>query len=172
MSAEGDATLPPAQQLCVSCGLCCGGAWFGHINLLAHEAAPARAGGFTVDASTGTDQARLPCHLLQGGRCTAYATWRPSACASYRCQVLIDFEAQRLTFEEAASHVAAAKALAARVRAAAADAPKGLVGITVLRQLDSQARADLGNAERAAAALDAMALTVYYDRHFRTADER
>src|SRR5262245_43398206 len=92
------ASEPPARavegsNLCFECGLCCDGTVFRDIELLAGEAAEARAVG--LDVITNGEPGAAPrvvishgCPLFRDGRCSSYGRWRPKACGDYECRLL------------------------------------------------------------------------------------
>lgn len=77
MSAE--AKPGPAQDLCLSCGLCCDGSLFWAVELDAPDDVPhgAEPGG----------QLPQPCAFHCDGACQIYAT-RPGQCRAFVCKVL------------------------------------------------------------------------------------
>lgn len=94
-----------AEQLCLACGLCCDGALFDNVRLVAGEdAAKLRALGLPVAVSRAkVPVARFPqpCAALCADRtCRVYAD-RPSQCRSFECGVFKDFAADRIDFAAA-----------------------------------------------------------------------
>jgi hypothetical protein len=108
------------SDLCLSCGLCCKGLLHNRAILLPAEFGLAQEIGLTIlpqaagDTSTLTPTFRLPCPCFQNGRCSTY-TKRPEACGRYRCDLLRDFEAQKIDLETALEPVEQAKTLIAEI---------------------------------------------------------
>ena len=94
-----------AEQLCLACGLCCDGALFDNVRLVAgDDAAKLRALGLPVAVSRAkVPVARFPqpCAALCADRtCRVYAN-RPSQCRSFECGVFKDLQAGRIDFAAA-----------------------------------------------------------------------
>ena len=110
----------PAEQLCLSCGMCCDGTLFDGVQLEAGDnAKKLKALGLPVSISRGkTPIARFPqpCSALCADRtCRVYAD-RPSQCRVFECGVLKDAQAGRITFAAASRSVKKARRLADQVR--------------------------------------------------------
>ena len=105
-------------MLCETCGLCCDGTLFAHVEVTPEELA-AIEGRVTLS----DDWALLvqPCSALEGCRCSVYAV-RPRICRAYRCTVLVGFEAGRLTELEARAALDLVFALRARLAAVVGEA--------------------------------------------------
>lgn len=108
---------PDAQRLCLSCGLCCSGAFFGRIDLESNED-PSRMvdRGLLIEQSADNKRffMRLPCAALENNRCSSYDC-RPAICHSYRCRLLKRLDRQGCTLAQAQSAVGQAKELISRL---------------------------------------------------------
>lgn len=78
-----------AGDICIGCGLCCGGALLSHVALCDETdlRLPLRALGVEVIVSTEPPCFELPCPALHEGVCTVYAH-RPAACREFECSLL------------------------------------------------------------------------------------
>mgnify|MGYP000933622400 FL=1 len=89
------------QAVCLTCGFCCDGTLFGHAVLK-----PDEKGNLpplieqNVFRQEGKDYFRLPC-LYFSGRCTIYESPRADVCGAYRCRLLADMEAGKISSGEA-----------------------------------------------------------------------
>jgi len=101
-------------SLCESCGLCCDGTLFAHVDVTPEELA-----AIAERVTLSSDWALLlqPCSALEGCRCSVYAD-RPRICRAYRCSVLAELEAGRLTEPQARAALDEVFALRARLAAA------------------------------------------------------
>lgn len=109
---------PDAQRLCLSCGLCCSGAFFGKAGIETDEdIGQMIERGMPIQHSANKKRffLRLPCTALQYGRCASYDC-RPAVCHSYRCQLLKRVEQRGCILKEAQSSVAQAKELQSRLK--------------------------------------------------------
>ena len=157
------------QHLCKSCGLCCNGVWFSHVNLEPDELEPARRAGLKVEIIEEKVRSHQPCPLHQNGQCSAYETWRPRACVTFECKLLQDYANGALSLDEALGHVTSARAMAQRIRSELGNIEGGLLGTKFLNSIDDDALPK-GNAQPASSPetkLDAVALNLYYDRYFK-----
>ena len=112
--------MKSGEQLCLTCGLCCDGALFGHVRLGPDDdAKKLKALGLPVSVSrTQPPVARFPqpCSALCADRtCRVYAD-RPAQCRSFECGVFKDAQAGRITFPAALRSVKQARQLADQVR--------------------------------------------------------
>lgn len=99
--AEKKAEAPLAeQQICVTCGFCCDGTLFAYARLSPGEKGqlPEKIdlNSFTRDNK---DYFRHPCPYFSE-RCTIYNMKKPDVCSTYRCQLLKDFAAEKLSLPE------------------------------------------------------------------------
>jgi Fe-S-cluster containining protein len=104
-----------SQLLCTDCGLCCDGTFFGSVVIAPEETERLGRVGLRVLQSEGSCTMAQPCSALRGRLCDAYAE-RPTACATYECQLTKRVSAGTCSLEEARSKVAAARALLATIR--------------------------------------------------------
>lgn len=160
-----------SNALCQACGLCCRGIWFSHVKLDDKEVAQAQRIGLPVEVSDGSAGFQQSCVLHNGTGCTAYQTWRPRRCVEYRCLLLNQLDAGEVSFEDALRHVTEARAMADRVQGEAGLLPGGLLGKAFQDRLMGD---DAGNNQDVKALtpltkLDAVALRVYFEKHFRNA---
>lgn len=102
------------MSLCENCGLCCDGTFFAHV-----EVTPQELASISTRVTLSEDWSLLlqPCSALEGCRCAVYEN-RPRICRAYRCAVLVDFEAGRLTEREARAQLETVFAIRARLAAA------------------------------------------------------
>lgn len=156
------------HKLCVACGLCCNGAWFGHGELGADEVDRTRSAGLRVKTVGGVDHLGLPCPKFLNGCCSIYEGWRPRVCGAYTCALLNRYMAGELGESEAMGHIASAKAMFERVVAETGALEDGLWGAAVMRRLGS-----VGDESPASipplppeVTMDVVALKVYFQRHF------
>ena len=89
-------------QLCVGCGLCCDGTFFGYANVF--DDTPVIERIDVLLARKGDDTKRqlpIPCSLLgEGASCSVYED-RPPICKSYRCKLLKAVDSGERSLEEA-----------------------------------------------------------------------
>lgn len=111
----------PATTLCTSCGLCCDDHLHTHIVLKESEIKSAVELGLPV-LTDGRCGSALPCPKLIDRRCSIYRQ-RPNACQGYKCQLLYDLEADRVSLPDALETVVAAHKLGAAFMADRAAPP-------------------------------------------------
>ncbi len=165
------------SELCLACGLCCNGALYANVTVRPEHAPFVRTLGLTLE-KTGDDTFafRQPCPLHTSGRCSAYPH-HPLSCQEFRCALLRKYEAGEATLEDSLTIVRSAKKLLAgddehpAVGAVSGagfqheltqiwDRQQGLRGSGELRR---------ANAERV---LQAVALDVYLEKHFRQSKKK
>lgn len=93
---ESDAIQP--GDLCLDCGMCCGGHVFTHLALAGPDRDKLRAADL-YDAAA-QDRLEFPCRFLDGACCTIYPS-RPAVCASYRCKTLAQAQDGAISLDEA-----------------------------------------------------------------------
>lgn len=156
------------HKLCIACGLCCNGAWFGHGVLETEEVEQTRAAGLRVKTVGGVDHLGLPCPKFLNGCCSIYEGWRPRVCGTYTCSLLNRYMAGDVGERESMGHIAAAKAMFERVVAETGELKDGLWSAGVMQRLGS----GLDTAASSIPPLppevtmDVVALQVYFKRHF------
>jgi len=103
------------QEICVKCGFCCDGTMFPRAYL-----SPGERGSLPekIEQSSYTDvdgeYFRLPCEYFNK-KCTIYTSGRANVCGEFRCQLLKDFEAGKLTLDEATEIIEGATAMRDRL---------------------------------------------------------
>lgn len=102
---------PGEQEVCVTCGFCCDGTIFGHAHLNPGEkdSIPALMAA-NATAVEGEEYFLLPCPYFRG-KCTIYDIKRAEVCGRYRCQLLKDLEAGKISREDALKVVADARVM-------------------------------------------------------------
>lgn len=157
------------HKLCVACGLCCNGAWFGRGELGPDELEPARAAGLRVRSVDGGHHFGQPCTGFLNGCCSIYATWRPRVCGAYTCALLDRYMAGEVGEAEAMGHIASVKVMHQRVIAEVGVLEDGLSGGSFMRRLGSSTEG--GSSAHPplspTATMDVVALKVYFNRHFK-----
>lgn len=93
-----ESTAIQPKDLCLDCGMCCGGHVFNYLALTGSDRDRLRAVGLHDAASQ--DRFNLPCQFLDGACCTIYAS-RPAVCASYRCKTLAQTQAGAISLDAA-----------------------------------------------------------------------
>lgn len=79
---------PPAERLCLSCGLCCDGSLYVSTAIRAEEVPVMTRLGVPVLKRGDQHLMTQPCAALVDLACRAYRE-RPRRCASYRCKQLV-----------------------------------------------------------------------------------
>jgi hypothetical protein len=101
MSSPVDIAPLAEQEICVKCGFCCDGTLF-----LIACLDPGERGGLpgkieqVAFSEEGEDYFRQPCNYFTT-KCTIYDRPRAKVCGAFRCQLLKDFAANKLTLKEA-----------------------------------------------------------------------
>lgn len=106
-----------AAALCMQCGLCCDGTFFGSVVIADDESDRLRRVGLPVVGEDGARTMRQPCSALRDCLCDVYAE-RPKACRTYECDLRVSVLDG--STNEASAHLSLARmhALLATVRAA------------------------------------------------------
>jgi Fe-S-cluster containining protein len=99
----------------MDCGLCCDGTFFGSVVVAPEETTRLARVGLTVLQNDGSCTMAQPCTALRGCLCEAYPD-RPTACATYECQLVKRVNAGTCTLEEARSSIAKVRELLATIR--------------------------------------------------------
>ncbi len=105
----------PVEPLCVTCGICCGGAMFDYGKVTPEEEPRLRALGFAIAKENETAVFALPCGNLCGTACQVYAD-RPATCRAFTCPTLRQIESGEIDRTEADRRVAATKYAVDEVR--------------------------------------------------------
>ncbi|TFH50154.1 MAG: hypothetical protein E4G92_00600 [Bacteroidia bacterium] len=103
--------LPEEQLICLACGFCFDGTLFRHAVLNPGEKGhlPEKIEE-SVFIEGEKEYFRLPCGYFRG-RCSIYDSRRADVCSAYRCQLLRDHAAGKVTQEEALKIVSEAARL-------------------------------------------------------------
>ena len=99
----------------MDCGLCCDGTFFGSVVVAPAETPRLSRVGLTVLQSEGACTMAQPCTALRGCLCEVYAD-RPSACATYECQLVKRVSAGECSVDEAQIKIASVRQLLATIR--------------------------------------------------------
>lgn len=115
MTDKREAAPVAEQELCVGCGFCCDGTLFRYAELQKEELP--RVPEKIIKAlfiEKEEDYFRLPCGYFSS-KCTIYDETRPSVCGIFRCQLLKDFAAGKVDFDEARRIIADAAQMRKRL---------------------------------------------------------
>ena len=110
-----DESAPDSQQLCVSCGICCGDALFDHSRITEAEALRLRDLGFPVRRKGKQLIFAHPCPNICDKVCQVYQD-RPQTCRDFRCRTLQKLERGEIDRPEADRRISAALAALADLR--------------------------------------------------------
>jgi hypothetical protein len=112
MTATDEIGESQANTLCRSCGLCCTGHLFIWAKLRPAELDPAEALGMKVVRSEPRQRGfSHPCPLWKG-ECTIHASPHyPHACRAYRCKLLKELLAEKVSLQEALTIVERSKGM-------------------------------------------------------------
>jgi hypothetical protein len=110
-------------SICIGCGLCCDGTVLSHLAVADDSDLgwPLRLLGVELIAQADPPVFALPCPAVHDGRCTVYATHRPSACGQYSCDLLRAVDEGRVAVEAARAVIGETLRARDRVRAGLAD---------------------------------------------------
>jgi len=99
------------QEICVTCGFCCDGTIFSSASLQPYEkeTLPEKI-KLNYYKADDKEYFRQPC-LYFNGVCSIYDQKKPEVCSSYRCQLLKDFTALKISQAEALETVKMAKVM-------------------------------------------------------------
>ena len=103
------------SDLCLACGLCCHGVLHNQAELQADEVEKAKGLGLEIEREADRLFFGLPCRHVSGASCTVYEN-RFATCREYRCGLLNNYLAERVSQEEALVHIGEAKRLLKLVR--------------------------------------------------------
>lgn len=107
-----DSLTEHADAVCMDCGLCCDGTFFGSVTIAAAEQPRLERVGLQIVDDDGAPVMPQPCSALRGCLCTVYAD-RPDACARYECSLRKDIIAGAKSAMEARADVLRMRALRA-----------------------------------------------------------
>ncbi len=106
-----------ANALCMQCGLCCDGTFYGSVVIAEAEAPRLERVGLRIVQSDGAAVMPQPCSALRGCLCAVYEE-RPSACARYECTLRKKVGAGEDSLEDATAKVTKMRELLAAIRGA------------------------------------------------------
>jgi hypothetical protein len=152
------------SMLCTRCGLCCMGVIHQAATLDEDEISAAQELGLPVLDRADPGFA-LPCPRLAGTVCTIYEQ-RPRVCGRYLCQLLQDLESGKIGFDESLTIVASARAQLAKLRLAMPATMSVRAAVNLAKGAQSPPH-DLSERELTELKLQATALELYLDKHFR-----
>lgn len=104
-----------ADELCMECGLCCDGTFFGSVVVADDERDRLRRVGLRVVDGDGGPSMPQRCSALHGSVCSAYPD-RPNACREYECSLRESFLAGSIREEAARASLARMQALLMTIR--------------------------------------------------------
>jgi uncharacterized protein len=108
--------VPVGANICVECGICCDGTMFGYAELEPGDNPEVLVTmGLAVVRNGDQGGFQLPCPCLVDRTCTVYDD-RPSPCRRYKCAMLLDHEAGRVSTEDALATIGRTIALRDRLR--------------------------------------------------------
>ncbi|MDB5212612.1 MAG: hypothetical protein JWO86_539 [Myxococcaceae bacterium] len=108
-------SVAEANALCMQCGLCCDGTFYGSVVVADGEKARLERVGLRVVQADGATAMPQPCSALRGCLCAVYEE-RPSACAAYECTLRKRVSAGERTMDDATAKVTQMRALLASIR--------------------------------------------------------
>lgn len=104
--------------LCMQCGLCCDGTFYGSVVIASDEKERlGRVDLHVVQQDDGSTTMAQPCSALRWCLCSVYAD-RPASCAKYECSLRKKLSAGGCTLEEAIAKVEKMRELLAAIRSA------------------------------------------------------
>ena len=106
-----------ADALCMDCGLCCDGTFFGSVVVAEDEREKLGRIGLRVVESDGKLSMPQPCSALRGCLCSVYDD-RPMACRKYECSMRESLLAGSTSEEDARASLARMRILLVTIRAA------------------------------------------------------
>jgi Fe-S-cluster containining protein len=107
--------MPDPDVLCMDCGLCCDGTFYGSVVVAMDERERLGRVGLPVIQHEAVLSMPQPCGALRGCLCSVYAD-RPSACAAYECMLRKSVAAGECSLDDARSKVATMRRLLATIR--------------------------------------------------------
>jgi Fe-S-cluster containining protein len=110
-------SVAEANALCMQCGLCCNGTFYGSVVIAEEETARLSRVGLRIVRDDGTTTMSQPCSALRGCLCAVYEE-RPTACARYECSLRKKLVADECSLDDATANVAKMRELLATIRTA------------------------------------------------------
>lgn len=154
--------VTPEEDICTSCGMCCDGTLFAHVEVTEDERSTLK-GLFSLEAGKDGPIFCQPCPHNVEHKCVVYDD-RPETCRSYRCKTLSAFQAGEITHHEAARRVR--ETLDARERLQPLLEPDETVKMARIRRAAAAANPSRARVEMAFI-LKSTALDMILDRYFR-----
>lgn len=99
-----------ANQLCMSCGMCCDGTMFKNATVESDEKQLVESVGLIVNEKLGEFSFEQPCKYYCKNQCAIYLQ-RPPVCNGFRCQLLKKLNRDEISFEMALEKVTMVRAL-------------------------------------------------------------
>jgi Fe-S-cluster containining protein len=111
-------SVAEANALCMQCGLCCDGTFYGSV-VVAEDERPRleRVGLRIVHEEGGATAMPQPCSALRGCLCAVYEA-RPTACAAYECLLRKNVSVGARSMDEAIAVVTQMRSLLTIIRIA------------------------------------------------------
>ena len=106
---------PPAQSICIGCGLCCDGTLHPEVYMERGDDEIVAAEGLSIFEKGGKPVFAQPCPKFAGGSCSIYDR-RPGVCRHYRCKLLKEAEEGKVGLAEARARIRTTKSLIETVR--------------------------------------------------------
>ena len=160
------------ESICIGCGLCCDGTLHAKTTVRPDDEPSVTEAGLEIGEEAGKRFFRQPCPHFSCGSCLIYEK-RPGVCRTYRCALLKDLEAGRVTRTDALEKIATAKDLLSTVRNAAPGAVTPRDRSAHMRRLKAELRqADVQARQRLSKlVLDVGVLEHFLNRWFLRKDE-
>lgn len=158
-SADSESATDTAP--CVGCGLCCDGTIYDKAQAAPGEKARLTSAGLTCFTEGGEAFFAHPCRFSSEGICTIYQERRFAICSSFRCNLLREYQAGRVSKADALTKVRNALKLRRAVTDASPESGLWSERVKVRAQL-------LATNRQPRLLLDIMALDYYLDAWFRT----
>jgi Fe-S-cluster containining protein len=110
-------SVAEANALCMQCGLCCDGTFYGSVVVAENERARLEHVGLRIVQGDGATAMPQPCSALRGCLCAVYEE-RPTSCAAYECLLRKDVSAGARSMDEAIAAVTQMRELLTTIRTA------------------------------------------------------
>ena len=123
-----------SQVLCTGCGLCCDGSLFNRARV--HKNEPLFS-EYLFTMEEGDNRGfNLPCSYLQNKCCSIYDERPYRICESFKCKLIKAFQAEMITFVEAARKISETLALKTKVELQILKAHPDNKGMTIHQKMD------------------------------------
>jgi Fe-S-cluster containining protein len=110
-------SVAEANALCMQCGLCCDGTFYGSVVVADDERPRLERVGLRIVQDGGATAMPQPCSALRGCLCAVYEE-RPTACAAYECVLRKSVSTGARSMDEAIAAVAQMRGLLTIIRTA------------------------------------------------------